>query len=356
MPMLIVPVLIVPVLIVPILMMPVSMMPLSKMPLSKMPLSKMPVSRSAGVVSRKPGAAPRWCGRFAATLVQGLMLLALAATARGADTNSVTLQPYWVVGSFTAQTDAVAEAHRLAARVGVTPAYRHFQAVDGIGRYRLLVALPPTTAAQSALRSQLATAGVTNPWQVQLQPTMNRALASAPDMLPAAPRSADAAGAQLPAGESANWQGLYYLVVASTVDVNRSVQVELALNKLFARVTSMTVLVGNKVQHRVMVGPAHLAALDGVQARLQQEGFNQAWLLPASAGDDAIQYNAIQNNASQENLVLDAMERQAAPGVQLPQPIAAKMPTKETSPAPAAISERCGRAFNLARLNRDCKP
>jgi hypothetical protein len=121
----------------------------------------------------------------------------------------------------------------------------------------------------------------------------------------------------------------------------------------------------------VMVGPAHLAALDGVQARLQQEGFNQAWLLPASAGDDAIQYNAIQynaiknnssqinaiqNNASQENLVLDAMERQAAPGVQLPQPIAAKMPTKETSPAPAAISERCGRAFNLARLNRDCKP
>ncbi|MDB9880393.1 hypothetical protein OAC87_07525 [Pseudomonadales bacterium] len=301
------------------------------------------------IVRRGHGAIDRSWGR---TGWRGLLLSLLLVSA-----GVQALDNYWVVGSFAREANASREAERLSRVTGIDISYKRFRN-SGMIYYGVVTPASLSPAALQTLRDELAKTGVTDLWLTSLAPDVSSSLAAGAD---SGTRTISAeAGNSSPPAEARNPDGLYYLVVESTTDVDAAVALELKLNKTFGRVSSMTALAEGNVQHRVVIGPGTLVALDLVASRLQQTGYTDTWLMPYEA-------NAVAP-ATAEPLLLDSGSQRIAATERGPTdrgPTDRGPTDRGPTDSPPTDNPRgntdstapidaCGRPYNLARLARDC--
>ena len=269
---------------------------------------------------------------------------------------------YWVLGSFAKESTASREAKRLGQVAATQVGYQAFQRTDGSLIYRIVAPASIAPDAVKRLRAELAKTSVRNLWQITLtqvpeslkatetqtttqSPSMPRPSTQSPSIpsssiqSPSTPTPSTPSPSALMASEVfavAELERRYQLVVASTTDVDAAVALELKLQKDFAGVSSMTALDDSKVQHRVLIGPAPLKAFDPVIARLQEMGITGTWMLP---------YDSEPNpSAARTPLLLMPVPQETVSAD-------ASLKADEKQVAPLDV---CGRAYNLARLQRDC--
>ncbi len=269
---------------------------------------------------------------------------------------------YWVLGSFAKESRASREAERLGQVTATQVGYQAFQSTDGSLIYRIVAPASIESDAVKRLRAELAKTNVRDLWQitlaevpVSLQATVTQTATQSPSMLrpstqspstqspstqsPSTPSSSIQSPSTLTVSEvftGTDPERRYQLVVASTTDVDVAVALELKLQKDFAGVSSMTALDNGKVQHRVLIGPAPLNAFDPVIARLQEMDITGTWMLPY-AGEPSPSVTV-----APLLLMPVPQETVAADG-------SSKADVKKIAPL-----DVCGRAYNLARLKRDC--
>ena len=269
---------------------------------------------------------------------------------------------YWVLGSFAKESTASREAKRLGQVAATQVGYQAFQRTDGSLIYRIVAPASIAPDAVKRLRAELAKTSVRNLWQITLtqvpeslkatetqtatqSPSMPRPSTQSPSIpssslqSPSTPTPSTPSPSALMASEVfavAELERRYQLVVASTTDVDAAVALELKLQKDFAGVSSMTALDDSKVQHRVLIGPAPLKAFDPVIARLQEMGITGTWMLPyeSEPNPSAARTPLLLMPVPQETVSADA-----------------SLKADEKQVAPLDV---CGRAYNLARLQRDC--
>ncbi|MEJ6592378.1 MAG: SPOR domain-containing protein [SAR86 cluster bacterium] len=251
------------------------------------------------------------------------------------------LDNYWVVGSFAREGNASREAERLGRVTGLDVSYKVFQSTGAI-YYRVVTRASLSPDALLALRRELAKTGVTDLWLTSLGAEVQSPIATVAESRSQAVVT-EAGNAPLSTAD-VDRGGRYYLVVESTTDVDAAVALELKLNKSFGGVSSMTVLAEGDVQHRVVIGPATLVALDPVAARLQETGYTGTWLMPYDSSSMA--------PSTTEPLLLEGASQRVVDGDSIP---GSPNDGPALNNSATATVDACGRPYNLARLTRDCQ-
>ena len=281
------------------------------------------------------------------TGLRGLLLSLLLVS-----TGVQALDNYWVVGSFAREANASREAERLSRLTGIDVSYKIFRN-SGMIYYGVLTPASLSPDALQTLKDELAKTGVRDLWLTSLASDAQSPLDTVAESRTRT--SSVEAGNSSPSTEVRSPDGLYYLVVGSTTDVDAAVALELKLNKSFGRVSSMTALAEGNVQHRVVIGPGTLVALDSVAARLQQAGYMGTWLMPyeSNAGVPATAEPLLLDSGLQRIAPTDRGPTDRGPTDRGPtdRPLTDNPRVNTDSTAPV---DACGRPYNLARLSRDC--
>ena len=281
------------------------------------------------------------------TGLRGLLLSLLLVS-----TGVQALDNYWVVGSFAREANASREAERLSRLTGIDVSYKIFRN-SGMIYYGVLTPASLSPDALQTLKDELAKTGVRDLWLTSLASDAQSPLDTVAESRTRT--SSVEAGNSSPSTEVRSPDGLYYLVVGSTTDVDAAVALELKLNKSFGRVSSMTALAEGNVQHRVVIGPGTLVALDSVAARLQQAGYMGTWLMPyeSNAGVPATLEPLLLDSGLQRIAPTDRGPTDRGPTDRGPtdSPLTDNPRVNTDSTAPV---DACGRPYNLARLSRDC--